>query len=206
MHREEALGILGLAPSEAKNFAAVRTAYHRRMWAVHPDLNPDPHASEAAARVSAAYDLLDRAYRAQRAARMTRDAAAARSRSPGHNGANGSGARARVLNDTTVTSMGSTADVFTLARRAGELIGEVSSTDTSAGVILVVAEFLHMPPCQVTLTVMKRGADRAHVRCSVESLSSGDAPPVAAVTRLVAQKMVEAEQSHSAAAATAGSA
>lgn len=203
MHREEALGILGLAPTEAKDFAAVRTAYHRRMWAVHPDLNHAPNASEAAARVSAAYDLLDRAYRAQRSARATRDTAASRSRPAGRNG---SGSKARVLNDTTVTAMGTTTDVFTLARRAGALIGEVSGVDASSGIILVVAEFLHMPPCQVTLNVIKRGADRAHVRCSVESLSSGDAPPVAAVTRLVAQKMVEVAKSPAGAKATAGTA
>lgn len=201
MKREEALGILGLEPGEAKDFAAVRTAYHRRMWAVHPDLNSAPNASEAAARVGAAYDLLERAYRAQRSARMTRDAAAARSRPAGQNG---TGSKARVLNDTTVTAMGTQAEVFALARRAGALIGEVSGTDTSSGTILVVAEFLHMAPCQVTLTVIRRGADRAHVRCSVETLSSGDAPPVASVTRLVAQKMVEAAKSPSGAKAAAG--
>ena len=194
MQREEALGILGLSPAEAKDFAAVRAAYHRRMRAVHPDLNHSPDASEAAAIVSGAYDMLDRAYRAQRAARATRDAATSRSQQPGRNG---SGSRARVLNDTTVTAMGTAAEVFTLARRAGALIGEVSSVDTSSGTILVVAEFLHIPPCQVTLKVIKRGADRAHVRCSVDPLSTGEAPPVAAVTRLVAQKMLEvAKDSH----------
>lgn len=193
MQREEALGILGLSPAEAKDFAAVRAAYHRRMRAVHPDLNHSPDASEAAAIVSGAYDMLDRAYRAQRAARATRDAAASRSRPTGHNGS-GAGPRARVLNDTTVTAMGTPAEVLTLARRAGALIGEVSSIDDSSGIILVVAEFLHMPPCQVTLKVIKRGADRAHVRCAVDSLSTGEAPPVAAVTRLVAQQMIEASK------------
>lgn len=188
MQREEALGILGLAPSEAKDFSAVRTAYHRRMRAVHPDLNSSPNASEAAAMVSAAYDMLDRAYRAQRVARATRDAAAARSQPSGRGGAR---SKARVLNDTTVTAMGTTTEVFDLARRAGALIGEVSSVDSSSGIILVVAEFLHMPPCQVSLKVIKRGSDRAHVRCAVDPLSNGDAPPVAAVTRLVAQKMAE---------------
>lgn len=183
------MGILGLGPAEAKDFAAVRTAYHRRMRAVHPDLNPAPNASEAAARVSAAYDLLDRSYRAQKSARQTRDAAAARSSGTSSSRTN---SKARALNDTTVTAMGSQSEVFALARRAGALIGEVSSVDASSGMLVVVAEFLHAAPCQVSLTVVKRGADRAHVRCAVEPLSSGEAPPVAAVTRLVAQKMTEA--------------
>jgi hypothetical protein len=201
VEREEALGILALTPAEAKDFAAVRTAYHRRMWAVHPDRNPAPNASEAAAKVGEAYGLLERAYRAQRSARMTRDAAAARTQPAGDGGS-----RARVLNDTTVTAMGTQVDVFALARRAGAIIGEVSGVDASSGIIVVVAEFLHMAPCQITLTVIKRGSDRVHVRCSVETLSSGDAPPVAAVTRLVAQKMVEAAKPHadtSSAASTA---
>lgn len=187
VRREEALGILGLQLADAKDFATVRRAYHRRMRAVHPDLNPAPEAPEAAAMVSAAYDLLDRAYRAQRTAQANRDAAAARSNDTARQG----GPRARVLNDTTVTMMGTPAEVFALTRAAAERIGEVSSIDTSAAMLLVVAEFLHMAPCQVTLSVIGRAADRTHIRCAVESLSGGETPPLAAVTRLVAQKLLE---------------
>ncbi len=146
--------------------------------------------------VSAAYDLLDRSYRSQKQARLSREAATAREassqrgRSPGRETPT-AGTKVRVLNDTTVTAMGTPPEIFSMARRAAALIGEVSSIDSGSGMILVTAEFLHMPPCQVTLTVVKRGIDRVHVRCSVDALSPGEAPPVAAVTRLVAQKLGE---------------
>ncbi len=96
-----------------------------------------------------------------------------------------------MLNDTTVTVMGTPAEVFALARAAAEEIGDVSSIDTSSATLLVVAEFLHMAPCQMTLEIIGRGADRTHVRCSVESLSGDQVPPVAAVTRLVTKKLLE---------------
>ncbi|MEZ5239350.1 MAG: J domain-containing protein [Microthrixaceae bacterium] len=169
MRRDEALGILGLSTAEAKDFAAVRSAYHRRMRAVHPDLNSAPDASEAAAMVSAAYDMLDRAYRTQKNAREVRRSAEAR-RNGDRPSRPRTAARARVLSDTTITVMGSLPEAFALARRAGAQIGEVSSADESAGLIVVMAEFLHAPPCQVTLGVVRRGDDRAHVRCSVEVL------------------------------------
>lgn len=193
MKRNEALGILGLDTAEAKDFAAVRTAYHRRMRAVHPDLNPSPDASEAASMVSAAYDLLERAYRTQKNARMLRDAAS--HRSAGHSQArHRRGIGARVISDTTITAMGRPSEIFALARSAGERIGMVTGVDATAGMVVVTAEFVHTPPCQVTLRVAGRGEDRTHVRCSVETLSAGDAPPIAAVTRLVAQQLVAAGQ------------
>lgn len=140
--------------------------------------------------VSAAYDMLDRAYRTQKNA--VRCAAAPRPAATGTVRAGPGPPPARVLSDTTITVMGSLPEAFALARRAGAQIGEVSSADESAGLIVVMAEFLHAPPCQVTLGVVRRGDDRAHVRCSVEVLSTGEAPPVAAVTRLVAEKMTGA--------------
>ena len=189
MRREEALGILGLSTAEAKDFAAVRSAYHRRMRAVHPDLNHAPDASEAAAMVSAAYDMLDRAYRAQKSARDGRRAAQQRKDAQRGSRPTPRGMRARVLSETTVTVMGSVPEVFGLVRRAGARIGEVSSLDEGSGMVVVVAEFLHAAPCQVTFSVIRRGDDRAHVRVAVEPMSAGEAPPTAAVTRLLAEKL-----------------
>jgi len=198
VQREEALRILGLDAAHAKDFTNVRRAYHRRMRAVHPDLNPHPNASEATAMVSAAYDLL---YRANRAARTAEARRMQANSSNGHNGStNGTsgagsprrtGSRARVLNDSTLTVMGEADEVFGLVLAAARALGEVSHAAPGDGMIAVVAEFLHAPPCSVTLQVARRGSDRSHVRCEVEAMSNGDPPPVAAVTRLLARTIGE---------------
>lgn len=156
--------------------------------------------------VSSAYDLL---YKAHRAAKVSQErrrksestsgisstpSASSDSAGPTSNRTRRSTTkRARVLNDTTLTVTGSAVEVFELSLCAAKRLGEVSHAESDDGMIAVVAEFLHTAPCSLSLQVTPRGRDRAHVRCHVEPLSPGETPPVAAVTRLVAQTIEEVQ-------------
>lgn len=182
MQREEALRVLGLSADDARDRAILRAAYYRRMRAVHPDLNRSADATAASASVSVAYRVLTDGARPARAAARARAAGAARAPT---NGNRADHLKARVLNESTVSVEGNRREVFAAVLEASHRLGEVSHVDADAGVVGLVAEFLHAPTCSIMLTLRARSEQRVHVVCNVESLSGGDAPPVGAVTRLV---------------------
>lgn len=187
MRREEALQILGLGAADVRDRALLRAAYLRRMRAVHPDLNPSADATVASATVSAAYRLLTEGQRPVRAAAQAR-AAAQRT-----NGNGGGHLKARVLNESTLSVEGGRDLVFAAVVEASQRLGEVSHVDEDSGMVSVVVEFLHAPPCSILLTQRPRADQRVHVSCAVDTLSGAEPPPLGAVTRLVTDTLCQLE-------------
>jgi hypothetical protein len=180
MRPDEARALLGVTGDDP---GELRAAYRRRLRAVHPDLNPSPDASEATRQLTVAYRLLlESATTGPEPSgappRTDRRRPPVRPSEPR--------LRVAMLDASTVAVDAARDEVLDALVDVADALGELVYLDAHAGLLEVVVEFVDEPTSTVTMSLQGRADGTVEVFCSVEPLSGGSAPPLDAVTRLVA--------------------
>lgn len=157
--------VLGVAATATP--AELRTAYHERLRAAHPDLRGHDAGT---ADVVAAYRLLRAAEPAPEPGPAPFPATVA-----------------VVVEGDTVTAELPAGDLFALLVEAGHAIGHVAYVDARSGLLEVVVDVAGHGACSVLWTLQGRALGTTEAWCTVEPLGGGPPPPVEVVTGLLAE-------------------
>ena len=182
MDRTAALELLGVAHDA--DLEQVRRAYRRLVAEVHPDVSAADDATARTVALTEAYALLRHG-----PAEPSSVPADHRTASPTDPGAIWDGPAVTVTQvdvDTVAVAAPADTTLLLLVEAAHEL-GDVVYLDPSSGLLEVLVEFVEAPTCSLLLTLQGRANGTTEVFCTVETLAGDDAPPLEAVTRLVAQ-------------------
>lgn len=164
---------LGLAPCAD---ADVVTAHYRELLrTVHPDVSPRPDATERTVE-------LNLAFRAVREAMLM---AGPWMEEPARDAIG-----IVLLDDDTIGVAAPHGETYLRLVEACHQLGEVTHIEPGSGLLSVVVSFVEAPTCQLLLTLQGRATGLTEVFCTIDSLSSAPAPPVADVTRLLFDELV----------------
>ena len=176
MSVEEAARVLDVATGASAD--DLRAAYRRELRRTHPDVNAARDATERTVALGLAYRVL-----------LTAPAPPSPSRSPSPpppRAPDDSGPeRVHLVDDETIAVHAPAAEALLAIIDAAHRLGEIGYLDPSAGLLEVVVEFVAAPTSSVVLSLQGRANGTTEVFCSVEPLSGGASPPVAAVVRLL---------------------
>lgn len=176
MDHEDARQLLGVGRSATS--AQLRSAYHERLRATHPDLNGGSSAAVAA--VVEAYRLL--AGDPAPVPRAEPPVAPPPPPAPDPN-------VAVVVEGDTVAADLPAGDLFPMLVAAGDAIGDVVHVDPEGGLLEVIVQMPGYGPCSVLLTLQGRAAGMTEAWCTVETLSGRPPPSTAEITALIAAGM-----------------
>ena len=191
--RPRALSLLGLTEDEAADPDTLRGAYRRRLRQLHPDLNHSPGAATATHELTEAYRTLA-AEPGEESTGPRRPAEPPRSRET-RRGRQGPATAGRslavsVLDDSSILVRADRETTFSAVLEAANELGNIGYLDPSAHLLEVIVEFLEAPTSSIVVSLQGR-AEGTELFCSVEPLSGGESPPLAAVTALVARTLGE---------------
>lgn len=167
MELSEARGILGVTGTDTRQ--AVRAAYLRHLRDTHPDRNVAAGAHEHTVRLGDAYRTALEGIGVAEAAPVTVVPVVP----------------VALLSDDTVGVGAPPDEVWGIVMEAAHRLGEIAFIDPGAGLLQVVVEFVHEPVCQLVLSLQGRATGVTEIFCTIESLETGQAPPIEAVTRLL---------------------
>lgn len=173
MSPAEAARILRVAPGSSQE--SVREAYRREIRAHHPD-RAGPSSSDRAARIIAAYRVLDGSPPAPSPGPAPRTPAA--TRAP-HEPPALTTRITRVDTDTIAIEAPPDEAFRTFTEGASD-IGEITYLDRSGSILEVLCRFEGEPATSLMITVQGR-ATSTEAFCTVESIEARPAPPAAAV-------------------------
>ena len=156
-----ARALLGVGPSATA--AELRTAYHHRLRATHPDLRGHDAGTS---------DVVD-------AYRLLRDLPPEPEVPPD----------TVVVEGDTVMADLPAGDLFALLVEAADHLGHVAYVDASVGLLEVVVEVAGYGACSVVWTLQGRATGVTEAWCTVEPLGAGPSPPVEVVTDLLADAL-----------------
>ena len=166
-----------MAPS--LDAAAVRARYLELVRSAHPDVSTQAGAAELTVELNLAF-------------RSIRDAMV---REPTL-GAVGWTEPARevvavtMLDDDTIALSAPPGETYLRLVEACHQLGEVVHVEPMSALLSVIVEFVDGPTCQLLLTLQGRATGVTEVFCSIESVGTVDAPPIAAVTRLLLEELL----------------
>lgn len=182
MDRTAALELLGVPPDA--DLDEVRRAYRRLVAEVHPDVSAAEDATARTVELTEAYAVVRHG-----PAGPSDVPADRRPARPADPGAVWDGPSVTVTQvDVDTVAVGAPADTtLLLLVEAAHELGDVVYLDPSSGLLEVLVEFVEAPTCSLLLTLQGRANGTTEVFCTVETLAGDDAPPLEAVTRLVAQ-------------------
>jgi hypothetical protein len=175
---QQAWHVLGMEPTDDPD--AVRAAYTRRLFELHPDHSSAPDANDATVRLNAAYrDVvvqLGRTEHGETPAELVTEPEPTPSRPVI--------AVAKLANDTIgIGAPGP--ETFGVLLDACHRLGEVTYVEPSSGLIQVLVEFVDGPVCQLLLALQGRATGVTEAFCTIESIDDRPAPPIEAVTDLL---------------------
>lgn len=179
MELSEARGILGTTVGDSRR--RIRAAYLRHLREAHPDRNVDAAAHDVTVRLGDAY----RTALAGIGVDDTTPPEPPKGRAPRRSPEPEAVVPVAVLADDTVGVGAPPDEVWALLIEAAHRLGEIAFIDPGAGLLQVVVEFLEDPVCQLVVSLQGRATGVTEVFCTIESLETGEAPPIAAVTRLL---------------------
>lgn len=174
---------------EHSSEAEVRASYRRLLLRTHPDLSPQPDATERTMALTKAYLLLRSQTSGATPLPHTKPA-------PAQTGPPRQADRVRIdlLDDLTISVAAPASETLMLLIDMAHELGEISYLDPSAGLLEIVIEFVEEPTSSVLLSMQGRGNGTTEVFCSVEPLSGGVSPPADAVARLLLRTLTQEEQ------------
>jgi hypothetical protein len=174
---DDALAMLGLGPGAS--WPAIRSAYRARIRAVHPDVVPGapPDAAVRAARLNAAFAVLERAYRRGEHPALPPPApAATRPRSEVE-------PEPMPVDDDALVLVAPAGELFHHLADALDVVGSVTYADPEGGVLAaVVADGRG----QLIVTLRDRG-QATEALFTLEAVGSAPVPPIDDVVRAVAR-------------------
>lgn len=191
VHADEARRVLDVG--ERADPDELRAAYRALLRSTHPDVNAARDANERTARLTAAYRVLVTAATSEGRARADSDARHGSAARPGGHTSERRPERISVVavDDQTVGITVPPDEALLWLLEAAHRLGEVSYLDRGSGLLEVVVEFIDQPTSSVVMSLQGRATGITEVLCTVEPLSGGDAPPAAAVARLVCDTLTE---------------
>ncbi len=183
MELSEARGILGTTVDDSRR--RIRAAYLRHLRDAHPDRNVDAGAHDVTVRLGDAYRIALAGIGVDDTAAPELPQGQVQERVPRRPAEPQAVVPVAVLADDTVGVGAPPDEVWALVIEAAHRLGEIAFIDPGAGLLQVVVEFLEDPVCQLVMSLQGRATGVTEVFCTIESLETGEAPPIAAVTRLL---------------------
>jgi hypothetical protein len=177
----EALDVLGVR--SGTDLAGVRAAYRGLVRAAHPDLSPgDAGAHARTARLTQAYEVL--------VAFVAEHGATPRPAEPGPppppppppppEPAPTEPVEVGALDEGTIFVTLPVTETYAALYEAAGRVGEVAYYDRRLGILEIIVRFEGGPSCSVVMTLQGR-AHHTEVFCTMESIESTPAPPIAPV-------------------------
>lgn len=190
MDAAAARDVLGVGPAATP--VELRAAYRAALRRAHPDHGGRDEAVRA---VVVAYEVLLAGPAATATTTTATTTTATTTTTAGAGGpdpgpppaATGLATSAVTVDGDTVAADLPAGDLFPMLVEVGHRLGEVAYVDELAGILEVVVTFAGYGACSVVLTLQGRATGTTEAWCTVEALGAGPAPPVDAVTQLLAE-------------------